>query len=124
MARTMEIYTRSLDEQIYQKGKFECWVIRNNDRHNRHNNTNIGTDNEVVDVIMNKLTDEVCNEIESNEIQMSNMNNEKENIEKNDEDVFSAQEDRPLTGIVSTDIGYLHFTKFLVISDTLRKISL
>ena len=35
--------------------------------------TNTGIDNEVVDVIMNKLIDEVCDEIESNKFQMSNM---------------------------------------------------
>ena len=55
---------------------------------------------------------------------MSNMNNEKENIEKNDEDAFSAEVDTPLIDIVSTGIGYLHFnnvTEFPVIKDTLRK---
>ena len=52
--------------------------------------TNISIGNEVVDVIMNKLIDKVCDEIESNNVQMGNMNNEKENIEKNDEDAFSA----------------------------------
>ena len=52
------------------------------------------------------------------------MNNEKENIEKNDEDAFSAEVDKPMIDIVSTEIGYLHFsnvTKFPVITDALRK---
>ena len=66
--------------------------------------TNIGTDNWVVDVIMNKLKDEVCDETESNKAQMDNMNNEKENTEKNDEDAFSAEVETPLIDIVSTDI--------------------
>ena len=86
--------------------------------------TNISIGNEVVDVIMNKLIDKVCDKIESNNVQMGNMNNEKENTEKNDEDAFSASVDKPLIDIVSTDIGYLHFnivTKFPVITDTLRK---
>lgn len=30
--------------------------------------TNIGTDNEVADVIMNKLINEVCNDIESTKV--------------------------------------------------------
>ena len=33
-----------------------------------HQSTNIDIDNEVVDVIMNKLIDEVCDEIESNKV--------------------------------------------------------
>ena len=73
---------------------------------------------------MNKLIDEVCDEIESNKVQMDNMNNEKENIEKNDEDAFSVEVEMPLIDIVSTDIGYLHFnniTKFPMITVTLRK---
>ena len=45
---------------------------------------------------MNKSKDEVCEEIESNKVQVDNMNNEKENIEKNDEDAFSAKVDTPL----------------------------
>ena len=47
--------------------------------------TNIDTDNEVVDVIVNGLIDKVCNEIKSSKVQMDNINNVKENIEKNDE---------------------------------------
>ena len=73
---------------------------------------------------MNKLIDEVCDEIESNKVQMDNMNNEKENIEKNDENAFSAEVEMPLIDIVSTDIVYLHFnniTKFPIITVTLRK---
>ena len=73
---------------------------------------------------MNKLIDENCDEIESNKVQMDNMNNEKENIEKNDEDTFSVEVDMPLKNIASIDIGYLHFinvTKFPVITDTLRE---
>ena len=56
--------------------------------------------------------------MESNKVQMDNINNEKENIEKNDE------VETPLKDIVSTDIGYLHFnnvTRFPVITDTRRK---
>lgn len=53
---------------------------------------------------MNKLKDEVCDETESNKAQMDNMNNEKENTEKNDEDAFSAEVETPLIDIVSTDI--------------------
>ena len=53
---------------------------------------------------MNKLKDEVCDETESNKAQMDNMNNEKENTEKNDEDPFSAEVETPLIDIVSTDI--------------------
>ena len=55
---------------------------------------------------------------------MDNMNNEKENIEKNDEDSFSAEADTPLIYVVSTDIGYIHFnnvTKLPVTTDTLAK---
>ena len=45
---------------------------------------------------MDKSKDEVCEEIESNKVQVDNMNNEKENIEKNDEDAFLAKIDTPL----------------------------
>lgn len=39
--------------------------------------TNISADNEVVYVIMNKLIDKDCDEIESNSVEMDNMNNKK-----------------------------------------------
>ena len=80
--------------------------------------TNIGIDNEVVGVIMNKLIDDLCDQIKSNNnVLMDNMKNGKENIEKNDEDAFSAEVDTPLIDVVSTDV----VSKFPVITDTLRK---
>ena len=79
--------------------------------------TNIGIDNEVVGVIMNKLIDDVCDQIKSNKVLMDNMKNGKEDIEKNDEDAFSAEVDTPLIDVVSTDV----VSKFPVITDTLRK---
>ena len=39
--------------------------------------TNISADNEVVYVNMNKLIDKDCDEIESNSVEMDNMNNKK-----------------------------------------------
>ena len=84
--------------------------------------TNLGIDNEAAFVIMNNLIGEVCDEIKSNKVQMDNMNNEKENIEKNGEDAFSTEVDKPLINVVSMEIGDLLFnnvTKFQVITDTL-----